>query len=186
MRLAKPAVGAQGQFIPGETVDEMKSRTTLENAMKMGAAPAQQILFYATVKPQPEVVKDKNGEVAAKGNYMDEKLRKKGYRNYTIHYSIDARPMHFMPGVDRSYHDRLEYVAEVYDNMGQSLNGVIAKISVDVDTPTYQRILKSGLGTDQVIAMPAKGMFFLRLGVHDVNGNLVGTLEIPTESMTKP
>ena len=186
MRLAKPAVASQGPYIPGETVDEMKSRTTLENAMTMGAAPAQQILFYATVKPQPEVVKDQKGTAAARGNYMDEKLRKKGYRNYTIHYSIDARPMHFMPSVDGGYHDRLEYVAEVYDNQGQRLNGVIAKIPLDVDTPTYGRILKSGIGTDQVIAMPAKGMFFLRLGVHDVNGNLVGTLEIPTESITKP
>jgi len=185
MRLAKPVVaGPSGAYLPGETVDEMKSRTTVENAMKMGAAPAQEILFYARVTPQPEVVKDKKDTVAPQGNYMDEKLRKKGYRNYTIHYSIDARPMHFMPSVDGSYHNRLEYVAQVFDNQGARLNGVISKAGVDVDGPTYKRLLKSGLGAEQTIAMPAKGIFFLRLGVHDVNGNLMGTVEIPTEQIT--
>ena len=184
MRLAKPVAGPQGTFLPGETMDEMRSRTTLENAMKMGAAPAQQVLFYATVKPEPEVVKDKKGEAAPKGNYMDETMRQKGYRNYTIHFLIDTRSMHFMPSADGSYHDRLEYVAQVYDNQGTRLNGVISRASVDVDGPTYARMMKSGMGADQTIAMPAKGIFFLRLGVHDVNGNLMGTLEIPTEQIT--
>jgi VWFA-related protein len=183
MRLAKPVVGAEGKILGGESADELKSRTTLENAMKMGAAPAQQILFYARVTPQPEVIKDKQ---APQGNYLDEKMRGKGYRNYAIHYSIDTRPMQFRQDADGVYHNRLEYVAELYDNQGTRLNGVISGANVDVDDASYQRMMKSGMGVDQEIALPAKGMFFLRLGVHDVNGNLMGTLEIPTESIAVP
>lgn len=183
MRMAKPAVTAAGQMAPGETSDEMRLRATVENAMKMGAAPSQQILFYARVTAQAEVVKDKKDTAAAPGNYMDEKMRAKGYRNYTIHYQVDGRPMHFMPNVDGTFHDKVEYVAEVFDNQGLRLNGVIAKASLDIDSPTYQRMMRSGFAYVQTIAMPAKGIFFLRLGVHDVNGNLMGTMEIPTESI---
>ena len=41
----------------------------------------------------------------------------------------------------------------------------------------------SGLHTKEEIAIPVKGNFFFRLGVHDKVGDQVGALEIPVDQI---
>ena len=170
---------------PDETVSEAHARATMAQAMVMGAVAPMQIVFYAQVTPSAMVAKDANA-APPPGNFMEEKQRKKGYRNLDIRYSADAHQMHFMPNVDGSYHNTLEYIAMVYDDQGTVVNGVVAKIPVNVDGPSYKKILTGGIGTIQTIAVPSKGKYFLRLGVHDINGNLVGALEIPSDAIKLP
>jgi hypothetical protein len=52
-------------------------------------------------------------------------------------------------------------------------------MNMDLQPDTYARIMKGLLGTNQTIAVPDKGNYFLRLGVHDQEGDKVGAMEVP-------
>jgi hypothetical protein len=43
--------------------------------------------------------------------------------------------------------------------------------------------MQNGMGVDQTIAIPTQGNFFLRLGVHDLTSDHIGTLEVPVETI---
>jgi VWFA-related protein len=158
--------------------------TTMEAAMRMGASAPKDMVFLADVTPAQEVSKAKGDEPLAKGNYLEKKYRKEAYREYQIHYSVNARAMRLTPTPDLSYHGHLEVVAVVYDDLGQVANSKITQAQIDVDDATYQQIMRSGrLGIDQTIAIPVKGSYFLRIGVHDVPSNKVGALEVPVDQI---
>jgi hypothetical protein len=150
----------------------------------MGAAAPTQVIFVAKIMPAPKVLKDSEKEPAPKGNYLSEKLRKKGYRDYRIRYSVDAGELQLMPAPDlASYHGRVQLVAVLYDDQGQQVNSGTVDVPLDLDTATYQQVEHSGFGIDMTLAVPAKGNYFLRLGVRDVETDRVGALEVPVDSI---
>jgi len=141
-----------------------------------------QIVFAAKVTPSEQVTKDTANAPAAKGNYLNEKLRRKGYRNYAIRFSIDASDLQLMPTPDlTSYHGRIQLVAVLYDSQGQKMNSDMGELPVDIDKTTYYQIERTGLATGMAIAIPAKGDYFLRLGVRDMKTGRIGAVEIPMD-----
>jgi VWFA-related protein len=170
------------RLLPGQPIGKQPS-PVMDTAMTMGAGPARDITFVADVMPSPELSKAKGDEPLAKDNYLAKKFRKEAFREYRIHYSVNARALRFMPTPDLSYHGVVEFVAVVYDDKGQVVNSKAGGVPIDVDEAAYARMMQAGLGTEQTIAIPAKGNFFLRLGVHDISGNKVGSLEIPVDQI---
>jgi VWFA-related protein len=154
----------------------------MEVAMTMGAGAPKDVIFVVDVTPET-VSKAKGDDSLAKDNYLDAKYRKDAYREYKIHYSVNAGTLHFMPTPDESYHGRVEFAAVVYDNMGQVVNSKTTTSPVDVDKATYDEMLRGGLGTVMTIAVPVKGSYFLRMGVQDVAADKVGALEVPVEKI---
>jgi hypothetical protein len=63
------------------------------------------------------------------------------------------------------------------------VNTASTTVTLDVRPETYRELLVSGLQVKQQIAIPVKGNFFLRLGVHDLTGDQVGALEIPVDQV---
>ncbi|MEO8737532.1 MAG: VWA domain-containing protein, partial [Edaphobacter sp.] len=154
----------------------------LEASMAMGAVAPTQLVFEANIEPAAQVTKDSGKEPAAKGNYLSEKLRKKGYRNYRVRYSIDASGLQLMPAPDlTSYHGRVQLVVMLYDDQGQRVNSGTVEFPIDLDKESYLRMEQSGLGASMTIAVPAKGIYFLRLGVRDMDTDRVGALEVPID-----
>jgi VWFA-related protein len=153
---------------------------TLLAAMGMGAPAPKDLLFLANVTPAAEVSKEKGEEPLANDNFLAPKYRKSAYRDYKIHYSMNAREIELTPTPDSNYDAKLEFVAVIYDDVGQVVNSKRRLAPIELDNATYQRIIGSGrIGIDLSIAIPVKGNYFLRLGVHDVAANKVGALEIP-------
>ena len=155
----------------------------LDAAMQMGAIAPKDIIFLANVTPAIEVSKVKGDETLPKGNYLDKKYGRSGYRDYEIHYSVDTQTMQLTPTPDLNYHGRMELVVVVYDDMGQVVNSKATQVPLDVDEASYHHMMRSGLGVDQSIAIPVKGNYFLRMGVYDVSGNKIGTLEVPVDQI---
>ena len=54
---------------------------------------------------------------------------------------------------------------------------------VDLTEASYQEVLQKGLSIKSQIAIPVKGNYFLRLGVHNVDGDQIGALEIPMDQV---
>jgi len=71
----------------------------------------------------------------------------------------------------------------VYDQSGEVVNALKSTASVDLSESDYQTLLRTGLPLRQEIAVPVKGNYFLRLGVHDVQSDQVGAIEIPVDQV---
>jgi VWFA-related protein len=160
-----------------------QKRTPLESAMSFGAVAPFQILFQAHVTPELSTEKIKRNMPPPKDNYLKAQWLHTPYRNYHIHYSIDPQGIQFASQRVGFYHDTIQFAAIVYDDTGQQVNSLIETIPIEVDPERFGQIMQSGMGIDQTIAIPTHGEFFLRLGVHDLNSDHIGTLEVPVETI---
>lgn len=155
---------------------------TLQTAMGMGTVEPTQIVFQASAMPSPAETKDPGKAPPAPGNFLNVKLRKQGYRDYTVHFSVRADELKLTPsGDDASYTAQLDLVAVVYDNQGQAVNGKREHTSLRFPDLTDPSLRTSSLTGDLTIQVPAKGNYFLRLGVRDAATDRVGALEIPVD-----
>jgi VWFA-related protein len=155
----------------------------LDEAMSFGAVPPFQVLFLAHISPAPATEKLARNAPLPQDNYLSPQYRRSPYRDYQIHYSVDPRDLQFAQHGADSYEDTIEFIAVVYDAEGAIVNSFINTVSVDIGIADYTRIQRDGLGIEIPIAIPAKGDFYLRLGVQDLNSNRLGALEIPVESI---
>jgi VWFA-related protein len=170
------------RLLPGQPVRARQSHT-MEAAMKMGAGPVRDIVFVARVTAPQETTKLKGDEPLAKGDYLDKSFRKDALREYKVHYSVSAQEMRLMPTPDMNYHGRVEFVEVVYDDKGEVVNSKSTMAQLDLDGASYGQMMQAGFGSDQTIVIPAKGSFFLRLGVHDLSGDKAGSLEIAVDQI---
>jgi VWFA-related protein len=166
----------------GDPADPSQS-PPLRLAMAFGAVAPFQILFQAHVAPDPAINKLKRHEQPPKNNYLDAKWLHSAYRNYEIHYSVDAHDIQFKQGSMSAYNANLQFIAVLYNDDGVMVNSLITTVPIELDLNQYLQVINGGIGLTQTIAVPTHGDFFLRLGVHDLNSGRVGALEIPAESI---
>jgi VWFA-related protein len=167
-----PTVDARGK--PIETVSPMQS------ALMRGALDATQILFKvkATEAPATETT-------LAAGNIPDPRQMHAPYRRISISYSIDVHGIAFSPSPDGNYRGGFEYGVRVYNAAGDEIvNSAVKTVDPILLPSVYRSMLAGGANAHQEIDVPAKGDYFLRIAVHDLNSNHVGALEIPTASVT--
>ena len=118
--------------------------------------------------------------------YLEAQWLHSPYRDYVIHYSLDAHDIQFKQLTPDSYHAIVEFVAVVYNDNGATVNSIVTTAPMDLNVNEYMQAMRGGVGVTQKIAIPVRGDFFLRLGVHDVNSDHIGALEIPAESIKLP
>jgi VWFA-related protein len=179
-RVAAPAV----QTAAAATVfhDTTGPSPTLQTAMGMGAIEPTQVIFEASATPAPTQTKDPSKAPPTPGNFLAVKFRKQGYRDYTVHFRVRANELKLTPSADdTSYTGNLDFVAVVYDNQGQAVNGKREKVSVTFPDLSDPQLQTASLTGDLVIEVPVKGSYFLRLGVRDAATDRVGALEIPVD-----
>lgn len=152
-------------------------------AMGFGAVAPFQILFQAQVTPAPATQKIKHGQERPKGNFLEDNWQHSPYRNFQIHYSINAHDLQLDQNSAESYTDTLELIAVVYNDDGAIVNSLVSTIPMVLRTDEYLKAINNGMGALQTIAIPSHGDYFLRLGVHDLNSGHIGALEIPAESI---
>ena len=116
-------------------------------------------------------------------NFLKPEWQHKPFRNYTIFYDADLHSARFTRTPDGVRHGSFEFVAIVYTADGEAVNSIIETASLNVSADRYRELLVSGLQMKEEIAIPVKGNFFLRLGVHNKEGDQVGALEIPVDQI---
>jgi hypothetical protein len=84
------------------------------------------------------------------------------------------------PGPDGTRHVDLDFVTVVYDREGQVYTQQTNTVNVFAKPEGYREFLKGGVTYQQQISVPAKGEFYLRVGVHDLIGDKIGAIEVPT------
>jgi len=116
-------------------------------------------------------------------NFLRPDYQGKPFRTYAVLFHADARRLKVNPTPEGLHHGSVDFVVVVYDQSGDTVNSVQAAASFDLSNTDYNRMLQSGLPVKAEIAVPVKGNYFLRLGVHDVTGDQIGALEIPVDQV---
>jgi len=152
-------------------------------AMALGAVPPTEIVFAAKIEPEP--TQEKLGKDASlpSGNHLNQEWQHKPFRNYTVFFDADVHRIRLTETPDALRHGVVDFVAIVYTADGKLVNAIEQKLTLDIKPDVYREILVSGLRIRQQIAVPVKGSFFMRLGVHDETGDQVGALEIPVDQI---
>jgi len=166
-----------GTTLSGRPVEKA---TPLQSAMMLGTLQPTQIFFHVGVASAHAT------ETALPpGNNPGPKAMKPPYRHLTLSYNIDINGIQFDQSPDGNVHGQFEFAVNVYDPDDGKLvnsNTMAAKPSLPPDV--YQSMLNSGVNLRQEIAVPAKGEYILRVGVHDLTTDHVGAIEIPVSAIT--
>jgi hypothetical protein len=115
--------------------------------------------------------------------YLSPDFKGKPFRTFTLLINADARQLRLTRTADGVHHGTVEFATVVYDQTGNHVNSLISTVVLDVSDPHYRKLLASGLPVRQQSAVPVKGSFFLRVGVHDAASDHIGALEIPVDEV---
>jgi VWFA-related protein len=152
-------------------------------AMALGGIPPTEIVFSARVAAADATGKMEKTAAPAPDNFLRPEWRNKPFRNYTILFDGDTRRMRLARRPDGRWQGRVEFVAIVYDPTGAVVNTIEKTAILNLDADAYRKALRDGLQALETIAVPTKGNFFLRLGVHDMVGDRIGAMEIPVDQI---
>ncbi|MGB8847841.1 MAG: VWA domain-containing protein, partial [Terracidiphilus sp.] len=180
-----------GTHEPGATANPAALGATIHHstnggfgaAMGLGAIPPTEIVFAARLQADANTEKLNKSDAIPENNFLKPEWQHKPFRNYTVFYDADVHKVRFTRTPDGIRHASIEFVAIVYTGDGEEVNSIIQTATLDMTADHYRELLVSGLHTKAEIAIPVKGNFFLRLGVHDKAGDQVGALEIPVDQI---
>jgi VWFA-related protein len=159
---------------------KMLPLTPIQAAMMRGGPDPTQIVFAVKIFPAA-ATEDK----LPAGNQPRDKDMKPPYRHYTIVSVAQLGEMGFSMAPDGNYYASFELISVVYDADGRAMNLCGGPIHAELTPEQYAGLLKTGVRVRQEIDAPAKGEYFLRIGVHDTTNDRVGALELPL-SAVKP
>jgi VWFA-related protein len=150
---------------------------SMHAAMQRGAPAPTEIIFKAMLVASP-----KSSDKLADGNVASRKS-KPPYRLVTVAYAANPGDITMPQRPDGIRQIALEFVILVYDRDGQIFTRQSNPVNVFAKPEAIQQFSKEGVRYQQQIAVPAKGEYYLRVGIHDMLGDKVGAIEIPAASI---
>jgi len=154
-----------------------------EASMALGAIPPTEMILTAKLSIGDKVEKLEKDAALPSGNFLTADYKTKPFRTYTVQIRADARGLLLTKSADGVRHGKVQFVTLVYDPEGHKVNSLMSSASVDVTPASYRQLLAGGMVVRQEIAVPVKGNFFLRIGVHDLGSDRIGALEIPVDAV---
>lgn len=154
--------------------------SALRAAMLHGAPAPTQLLFVARVratKPDTEAGLAPGNQVSAKINGP--------YRRYLVNFIFNPKAVRWGSTDDGRYHCALQFATFVYDVEGKLINTQSSGMETNFTASQYAAAMNSTLAYPQQISVPAKGEYYLRIGIHDVGSDRVGALEVPVATVAK-
>jgi hypothetical protein len=156
---------------------------SFRKSMQLGAIPPTEVLFAVSLSPGAGTQKLERDAPRPPNNFLSEEARKKPFRNYGIRYRVAGSTLRFTTTPEGLHHGELEFVALVYDDQGTTVNSIETSRKFDLPDAAYKQVLQSGLDIKQLIAVPVKGNYFFRFGVHDVVADHSGVMELPVDNV---
>ena len=99
---------------------------------------------------------------------------------YVVHLTIDARSLVLDNLPDGSHKAAIEIALIAYDGLGHPLNDYTHAFQVGLNAAQSEGIMTSGISVLLPFDLPA-GQVDLRIGVHDLNADRAGSLEVPLD-----
>jgi VWFA-related protein len=151
-------------------------------AMMRGGPDPTQVIFKVLVRPATATTED----TLAPDNALNPAAKvKPPYRRYTIDFAVNPRDISFTRSPEGNYQGDIQFLTYLYDQDGNLFNISGTTVKANLPPTAYAASLRTGLQYHQEISVPVKGVYFFRIGIHDVNGDHVGAIEIPVAVVSK-
>ena len=152
-------------------------------AIQRGAPPSSQILFKVRVLPSDDdALKGLESQTGPAG-LMAEKLHGT-IKRYWIDYATDLHQVSVIVGSDGLFHCSVEFATIAYDRDGKILNVANRAFKLNLQSAQYNQIMQTGLPLHQELDVPV-GEVYLRIAVHDLSTDRIGSVEIPLRVQEK-
>ncbi len=149
----------------------------LHAAMLRGAPEATGIVFKVAVLPASPPA-DAPEPTVAPFNQPDPQLAKAPFRSYTVNFA--AFPSQLLTrGPNGNYTGSIRFITIAYNADGAAVNLVDQTTGIDIPADAYALARQTGVRFHQLISVPARGDFFLRIGVADLGNDHIGSVEVP-------
>ncbi|MGB7266767.1 MAG: VWA domain-containing protein [Terracidiphilus sp.] len=154
--------------------------SAIRTAMLRGGPEPTQLIFVVSVRPSTA---DTEAAVAP-GNQTAKKVEGP-FRRYTVTYIANPKQVSCDATQDGVHHCMLEFLTFVYDADGKLVNLQTNGISAGIPADHYAELAQHNLSYRQQISVPAKGEYYLRIGMRDMTNDHVGAVELPVEAVAK-
>ncbi|MGO9339715.1 MAG: VWA domain-containing protein [Terracidiphilus sp.] len=171
-----PAHRGQGQ--DGQSV--APPYNAMHAAMLHGAPGPSELIFVADVRPSTA-----DTEVAPMQGNQPAKQLSGPYRRYTVTFALSPYQVSCAAGPDGVHHCGMDFLTFVYDADGVLVNMQTNGINAAVSEQRFAEFMKRDFVYRQEVSVPAKGEYYLRIGMHDRNTDNMGAVEVPAAAVAK-
>lgn len=151
-------------------------------AMVHGAPGSTEILYKVRVLPTGDAE-----DLVAEGNVLSPFGLKKAagrFRRYVVDFDADAKDMLFPSRPEGGFDCKVEFVIQVYQNSdGQLVNTVSNTLVAPLTLAQRNKLIRSGFPFHEEVSVPLNGNYSLRIGVHDINSDHIGAVEVSVASV---
>ncbi len=152
----------------------------LRAAMLHGGPDPTELIFAASVRPTST-----DTEAAlVPGNQAAKKVSGP-YRRYAVTFIANPKEVNWTVTPDGLHHCVLEFRTFVYDGDGTLINGQFNGIAAAIPEAQFTSVQNGNFKYLQQISVPAKGDYYLRLGMRDGVTDHVGAVELPVAAVAK-
>jgi VWFA-related protein len=102
---------------------------------------------------------------------------------YAMNLSIPADAIDFTPGDDGKMHATLEFATLIYDAKGKPIDSHQDRAALAMEPERYRAVQAGGLHFHHTVALPLTGKQTVRVMVHDVSTNRVGSLRLSADQI---
>jgi len=157
----------------------------VDQAMRFGSVAPFQLLFRVHVDPAATTERIARSQSTPASNFLQPNWLHKTYRNYTLQFSLDPNQIQFKEQ-DGSHVAAVQFLTVLYDENGRLVNSLVTRADISFNKDQYLAATRNGLSLHQTVAVPAKGEYWLRVGVTDLASGRVGALELPVSQVELP
>ena len=155
-------------------------KVAFATALHLGSVDPGQIIFTAHVDVDPTVQKISKSQPLPKDNYLDPKYKDHAFRTFKVFYRLDPDQLQLTTLPNGTHHGELEAATLVLDNQGVMINSIITTVEMNLNDANYAKAMAGGIELLAQVAVPEKGAYFLKTGVHDKVTGKSGALEFST------
>jgi VWFA-related protein len=153
---------------------------TLHFAMTRGVPTPSEVIIKVGVVPMTPA--GQTEAAVATGNDASAKMRGP-YRRYSVNLAIDPAGLTFLRMPDGKVHADFDLLVFVFNPEGELLNSQSESVRLAQPLEEIRKTLAKGLLFHQEVSAPAKGDYFLRIGVHEIHRDRYGAVEVATAAV---
>jgi len=154
--------------------------SALRAAMLHGGPEPTELIFAASVRPAST---ESEAELVP-GNQAGKKISGP-YRRYAVTFITNPKELNWTVTPDGAHRCTLEFMTFVYDGNGERINVQVNGIGAAIPEAQFASVENGNIKYVQQISVPAKGDYYLRLGMRDVGSDHVGAVELPVDAVAK-
>jgi VWFA-related protein len=172
---------ASADATPATDAKAKEKARLVRATMVHGAPGSTEILYKVRALPTGEIE-----DHIAEGNVLSPFELKKSaerFHRYAVDFDADAKDMLFPTRPEGGYDCKVEFVVQVYQSDGQLVNTVSNTLVATLSIAQRNALIYRGFPFHEEVSVPVNGVYSLRIGIHDINGDHIGSVEIPVTSI---